>query len=369
MAKNKVIAGDYEGKDVVGTGTACILLGWTKSLDLNKDIIESYEVVTEEHTKGKGIYLVSIKFKDGKESLLEIDGKIYRLIVKDCFVTKAQEESLNQMNQNAEAGQNTEIYTDESKKKKSKFGIVVTCCIIVFFSVVIWGALTMGDSGKIGDNRTPEHFVQAFKDAGYEVRDVKVTDTTHFLAPWAPISWLEFNIMLEAEKILITVYQFDNEDARNEHYYRWSNIRELGKNGLFSISMFPFRTEINEFFMAIEMFTLMAYVNEEMRIEDNRTVEYFIQAFEDAGYELIDLELLGPRADVGRVDRAVFYVMRGRSDENFVFIEQFENEEALNREYRGWRQRDNPNVEKNGLFLMRSNPFWSELNEFFVAIE
>lgn len=115
-AKNKVIAGDYEGKGVSGGGfsSVSILVGIFKSVDLNKKTVESYELITDEHRKSaksgiargivggallgpvgmlaggisakqKGIYQIAIQFKDGKRSLLEVDDKIYKSIVKDCF--------------------------------------------------------------------------------------------------------------------------------------------------------------------------------------------------------------------------------------------------------------------------------------------
>lgn len=114
-AKNKVIAGDYLGKLVnASLGTASISVGFIKLLYLNKDTVDSYEVITDEHrksaasgiarglvggallgpvgllagglsAKNKGTYTVAIQFKDGKKSLLEVDDKIYKNIVKNCF--------------------------------------------------------------------------------------------------------------------------------------------------------------------------------------------------------------------------------------------------------------------------------------------
>ena len=115
-AKNKVIAGDYVGKQVLGGGVAQagISLGFVKQLWLNKMTIESYELITDEHrksaksgiarglvggallgpvgmlagglsAKSKGIYQIAIQFKDGKRSLLEVDDKIYKAIIQACF--------------------------------------------------------------------------------------------------------------------------------------------------------------------------------------------------------------------------------------------------------------------------------------------
>jgi hypothetical protein len=114
-AKNKVVAGDYEGKAVGrGGNLAFISVGIIKSIDLNKKNVKSYELITDEHrksaasgvargivggvllgpvgmlaggvsAKSKGIYQVAIEFNDGKRSLLEVDDKIYNAIVKGCF--------------------------------------------------------------------------------------------------------------------------------------------------------------------------------------------------------------------------------------------------------------------------------------------
>lgn len=114
-AKNKVIAGDYEGYPVSGMfGIVSMNTGFTGSIQLNKDTVESYEVITDEHrksaasgvarglvggallgpvgmlaggisAKSKGIYQIAVQFKDGNRSLIEVDDKIYKLIVKNCF--------------------------------------------------------------------------------------------------------------------------------------------------------------------------------------------------------------------------------------------------------------------------------------------
>lgn len=114
-AKNKVIAGDYNG-NMVGQslGNPYISTGLIKSIGLNNSTIESYEIITDEHrksaksgiarglvggtllgpvgmlaggvsAKSKGIYQIALQFKDGKRSLVEIDDKIYKAIIKACF--------------------------------------------------------------------------------------------------------------------------------------------------------------------------------------------------------------------------------------------------------------------------------------------
>ncbi|MDR1159275.1 MAG: hypothetical protein LBK69_01435 [Syntrophomonadaceae bacterium] len=114
-AKNKVIAGDYKGGSIKisATGASIYVDSWETAM-LNKHEVETYELITDEHTKSaasgiirgvvgdallgpvgllagalsaknKGIYQVAIQFRDGKRSLLEIDDKSYKALVKDCF--------------------------------------------------------------------------------------------------------------------------------------------------------------------------------------------------------------------------------------------------------------------------------------------
>ncbi len=114
-AKNAVIAGDYLGNRLNCTlGIVMMMESFKPSVPLNKDIVETYELITDEHrksassgvarglvggallgpvgllaggisAKNKGIYQVAIQFKDGKKSLVEVDDKIYKAIVKSCF--------------------------------------------------------------------------------------------------------------------------------------------------------------------------------------------------------------------------------------------------------------------------------------------
>ena len=116
MAKNSVIAGDYIGKgiSVIG-GIPNILNGFGVSnyVMIDKYAIDTYDVITEDITKSassgiirgavgatllgpvgllaglsaknKGTYTIAIKFKDGKNSLIEIDEKIYKAFGKACF--------------------------------------------------------------------------------------------------------------------------------------------------------------------------------------------------------------------------------------------------------------------------------------------
>lgn len=113
-AQNKVIAGDYIGKMAgVSLVQLYIATSFGKPMYLNKQNIEAYELITDEQrksaasgvirgavgatllgpvgllaglsAKNKGIYTVAIKFKDGKNSLLEVDDKFYKALIKTMF--------------------------------------------------------------------------------------------------------------------------------------------------------------------------------------------------------------------------------------------------------------------------------------------
>lgn len=119
-AKNKVIAGDYESYGVIDgfdnkkkESKAEIILSFKNCVEIDKDTVESYEIITEEKRKSassgiargaigmtllgpvgllaamsakqKGIYTIALKFKDGKNSLIEVDEKIYKRILKTLF--------------------------------------------------------------------------------------------------------------------------------------------------------------------------------------------------------------------------------------------------------------------------------------------
>lgn len=115
-AKNKVIAGDYSGYSisVILGGVSLWGPGNSRGPSINKYNVETYEVLTDEHrksavsgvarglvggallgpvgllagglsAKSKGIYQVAILWKDGNRSLVEVDDKVYKAIIKACF--------------------------------------------------------------------------------------------------------------------------------------------------------------------------------------------------------------------------------------------------------------------------------------------
>ncbi|MEC1178544.1 hypothetical protein P9B03_08630 [Metasolibacillus meyeri] len=120
MAQNKVIAGDYQGKNIMISQKGMfskpgvfLFTGFTEKFPLNKETVESYELITEEHrksavsgvsrglvggvllgpvgllaglsAKNKGTHTLAIEFRDGKKSLIEVDEKIYKLFIQQLF--------------------------------------------------------------------------------------------------------------------------------------------------------------------------------------------------------------------------------------------------------------------------------------------
>ena len=113
-AKNKVVAGDYEGKPITQTfGKIMITAGWMKTVEISKVTVKEYEVIDQDSrksatsavgrafvggvilgpvgwlaglsAKNKSSHTLAIEFKDGKKSLVEIDKKLYSLLIKKLF--------------------------------------------------------------------------------------------------------------------------------------------------------------------------------------------------------------------------------------------------------------------------------------------
>lgn len=110
-AKNKVINGDYEKCDVHGNG---IKIGFMKTITFDAKNVRGYEIIDEElrtnassaiirgfaggfvlgpvgllaalSAKKKGEFLILIEFNDGKKSLIEIDAKLFKSVIKNLGV-------------------------------------------------------------------------------------------------------------------------------------------------------------------------------------------------------------------------------------------------------------------------------------------
>ena len=113
-AKNKVIAGDYLNCSITCFfGLVNIVVSFKESIIMDKSTIEQYEIINEENrksassavgrglvgglllgpvgllaglsAKSKGIHTIAIQFKNGKKSLIEVDDKIYKELIKKLF--------------------------------------------------------------------------------------------------------------------------------------------------------------------------------------------------------------------------------------------------------------------------------------------
>lgn len=89
---NAVVTGDYQGKGVVfidtnkGIGIATTVFKKSEWVPLTKDTVEKYEVVLDEPLKRSGrTFRVSVEFKDGKKSLIQLEEKFYKILMNKCF--------------------------------------------------------------------------------------------------------------------------------------------------------------------------------------------------------------------------------------------------------------------------------------------
>jgi hypothetical protein len=109
-----VVAGDYLGWQVSAGFKGMTLNRGFKKVKVDKETVESYELITDEHRKSaasgavrgivggallgpvgmlagglsakeKGIYQVAIQFKDGKKSLLKLDHTLYDILIERMF--------------------------------------------------------------------------------------------------------------------------------------------------------------------------------------------------------------------------------------------------------------------------------------------
>jgi hypothetical protein len=90
---NVVVAGDYQGKAVVfidtknGIGIQTALLKRKDWIPLTNETISKYEVLLDEPFKPSPTrtFRISVDFKDGKRSLIQLEEKFYKILMNKCF--------------------------------------------------------------------------------------------------------------------------------------------------------------------------------------------------------------------------------------------------------------------------------------------
>ena len=119
MAKNKVIAGDYNGYNInTGWGgftfTPPLFSQHNARIDINRNTVCGYEIMTNDHrksavsgimrgvignyffgnagmiggtmsAKNKSDYIIAVSFYDGRRSLIEVDEKKYKELMRSVF--------------------------------------------------------------------------------------------------------------------------------------------------------------------------------------------------------------------------------------------------------------------------------------------
>lgn len=112
--KNRIIEGDYKGKYIVIRNNDLVIpLSFLKTVYLNKETIQDYEIIDEDKykssgsaiikagvgaaflgpigllagmgAKNKGTYTIAISFKDEKKSLIILNDKAYKIFTRRMF--------------------------------------------------------------------------------------------------------------------------------------------------------------------------------------------------------------------------------------------------------------------------------------------
>lgn len=154
---NRVIAGDFGNHIVTAYYNKVKITKGFGGRAVDSTTVANYEVVTEEtqksvasgvarglagglllggvglvagamSAKNKGIYQVAIEFVDGKKCLVEVDDKVYKAIVQNCFDTGKPKLTAEQLSEQ-DAG--------ATKKEVGKLGKGLKWAAIVFIAACV----------------------------------------------------------------------------------------------------------------------------------------------------------------------------------------------------------------------------------------
>ena len=143
---NRIIAGDYKGSVSVNFGKPVLVFPMFKTMKINKDTVEEYEVLDERSktsstsalgratlgalilgpvglaaalgAKSKNTYYVALRFKDDKKCLLEVDGDVYKAIMKALFGCKISGEEAKEEPKESNISVSAESASSELKNYK-----------------------------------------------------------------------------------------------------------------------------------------------------------------------------------------------------------------------------------------------------------
>ena len=119
MARNKVIAGDYEGYHIkAGWGefsfSPPLFSQHNNRIEINRNTVRGYEIIANDHrksavsgiargvigsyffgnagliggtmsAKNRGVYTIAVTFYDRRRSLIEVDEKKYKELIRSVF--------------------------------------------------------------------------------------------------------------------------------------------------------------------------------------------------------------------------------------------------------------------------------------------
>lgn len=174
-AKNIVLAGDYKKCSVSASKKSVTIVKGFKLIQLNSETVESYQIQNQSSNtsfvsglvksavggsafgvagamagsvsaKKKDIILVDIRFRDGKQSLIEINGNIYNQLIIQCYPQSTQ-------NVLSDSVQNPS--TPYQTKKKHK-GLKITLAVIAFMLLGSFFLTSLGDKPNIDESNIKE---------------------------------------------------------------------------------------------------------------------------------------------------------------------------------------------------------------------
>ena len=223
MAKNMVIAGEYTGKGIsVLGGQPQILISsnWTENVFLDKYSIESYEVITEEirksaasgvargivggallgpvgmlagglSAKNKNEVTVAILFKNGTKSLIEVDGNIYKAIVKSMFSSEPVS-NVDTPVVDTPVNNSKVKYVPQQRRKGNPilkiFGFLLIIGVIGTFISTMMSNSVGNPYAKIDRTQMEEEHLNSIS----EYMDNYLSETEHFVVT-ASTKWIGFN--------------------------------------------------------------------------------------------------------------------------------------------------------------------------------
>ena len=218
MASGKVISGDYSGKGVIASfGTISVVIGWGKSFDLTPATVAKYELIPCRH---QNTYQVSVGFKDGKKSLLQLDRKAYDIFIKNCFSVNNSATASVEQTDTPEAAEPTPVPQLPPTPKKASGCLISFIVFIVVIIIII--SSNSGDKQQQNVDETASNVVETAANVVIDAmsfwvdasQEIAISDEELIERLGEPESVDEWNYINSETKVPIkTLYYDDNTYA------------------------------------------------------------------------------------------------------------------------------------------------------------